>query len=398
MSPLRWSRPAVVLFLALALALGAAPAAAQSLLDAGGFGATVDAVDGRGRGLGSVGPGLFGTGVTPGDPGAALDLSVPTVAFSMQSSWLKVDQVAGRTEVSGSRFPALGIAYPVRNWGILTATYGGVLDQRWTMVREEQLDLGTGGGGASATDEFVSDGGVAAARLGFARRVSPRLGVAVAVGSFTGTVVRGFTRSFDSLDEGLSVATFRSAGKWGYSGVTATFGLVFDVAEVLRAAGTITWAASLNAEPTEGTEGTARKYDMPLEFRGGVSGTLAPGFSAVLSASYADWAGTAADLREATTAGAALTLGAGLEWEGLTALGRPLPLRFGWRRARLPFGFDGEIPVESTLAGGFGLVLQRAGPLPLAQVDVGVERGSRSAGAVSENFWRSTVSLRLAGF
>ena len=49
--------------LLLALALSAAPAAAQSLLATWGLGVTLDPLDGRGRGLGSVGPGLFGTGV-----------------------------------------------------------------------------------------------------------------------------------------------------------------------------------------------------------------------------------------------------------------------------------------------------------------------------------------------
>jgi hypothetical protein len=30
-------------------------------------------------------------------------------------------------------------------------------------------------------------------------------------------------------------------------------------------------------------------------------------------------------------------------------------------------------------------------------LDLGVERGRRSAGPLTENFWRATLSLRLAG-
>lgn len=398
MTPLRWPRLTGALLLALALALGPTPAAGQSVLATWGLGVTLDPLDGRGRGLGSVGPGLFGTGVIPGDPGASLDLIVPTVAVSMQSSWLQVDQDAGSATLSGSRFPAMGIAYPVRDWGVLTVTYGGVLDQRWTFVRQNLLDLGAGGAGISVTDQFVSDGGVAAARVGLARRVTPNLGVALAVGRFTGSVIRTFTRSFNPLDAGVVVAPFKSGGRWGYSGVTATAGLVFDVSDIVRAGGTLTWSGSLNAELTDGSEDRARKYDMPLEFRGGISGALGAGLSAVLSASYADWSGAWSSLGGEATAGPALSLGAGLEWTSPWFFGRPLPLRFGWRRAKLPFRLDTEDPVESTLVGGFGLQLAGAGNIPLAQIDLGVEHGTRSAGSVSEDFWRSTVSLRLAGF
>jgi len=396
MSPLR--RPRLAGVLLLVLAMGATPMAAQSVLATWGLGVTVDPLDGRGRGLGSVGPGLFGTGVIPGDPGASLDLSVPTIVVSMQNSWLQMDQEAGSATVSGSRFPSMGLAYPVGDQGVLTVTYGGLLDQRWTIVREELVDLGAGGVGTSVTDRFVSDGGVAAARVGFARRVTPSLGVAVSVGSFTGNVARSFTRAFNFLDAGVVPAAFRSDGRWGYSGVTATAGLVFDVSEIVRAGGTITWSGSLNANPAIGSEGDARAYDMPLEFRGGISGTLGAGISAVLSASYADWSGAWVSLGGEAAAGPALSLGAGLEWTSLSVFGRPFPIRFGWRRAELPFRLDAEDPVESTLAGGFGLQLAGAGNIPLAQIDLGLEQGTRSAGSVSEDFWRSTVSLRLAGF
>jgi hypothetical protein len=137
---------------------------------------------------------------------------------------------------------------------------------------------------------------------------------------------------------------------------------------------------------------------MPLEFRGGISSALGAGISAVLSASYADWSGAWTSPGGEATAGTALSLGAGLEWTGLSVLGRPFPLRFGWRRAELPFSLATDDPVESTLAGGFGLRLAGTGNIPLAQIDLGVEHGTRSAGTVSEDFWRSTVSLRLAGF
>ncbi len=139
---------------------------------------------------------------------------------------------------------------------------------------------------------------------------------------------------------------------------------------------------------------------MPLQLRGGISGSLAPGLSAVVSGSWADWSATSDDLVDDTTgpSGSAVTLGAGLEWERMSLFGRPMPLRFGWHRAELPFAFDDQKALESSLVGGAGLALVRAGTLPLAQIDLAVERGSRTSGSVTEDYWRSTVSLRLAGF
>ena len=383
----------------LAAVLGAAPLAGQSLLAAGGLGATMDPVDGRGRALGSVGPGLFGTAVIPGDPGSALDLTIPTIAFSFQSSWTQVDQAGTTADNQGSRVPAIGIAYPVRRWGTLTVTYGSVLDQRWTLQREHALPLNTGGADVTVSDQFISDGGVAAASVGFARRLTPQIGVAASVGTLTGSVVRTYTRLFDTLSSPIPLKPFTSGGKWGYSGVTGTVGVVFDAARVVRAAGSLTWSGALDAEPVEGNDTPGKKYDMPLQVRGGISGTLAPGLIAVVSGSWADWSATTDDLSDATApSGAAVTLGAGVEWEGMSLFGRPMPLRFGWHRAELPFGLNDDQALESSLNGGVGLALVRAGALPLAQIDLAVERGNRTSGSVVEDYWRSTVSLRLAGF
>src|SRR6185503_12482760 len=105
---------------------------------------------------------------------------------------------------------------------------GGVLDQRWTLEREHTLPLNAGGADLLVRDRFISDGGVAAARLGFSRRLTPQIGVAAAVGTLTGSVVRTYTRLFDTLAAPVPVKPFTSGGKWGYSGVTGTVGLVFD--------------------------------------------------------------------------------------------------------------------------------------------------------------------------
>ena len=387
--------------LAGALALGAllagGPVAAQSVLAAGGLGVPVDPVDARGRALGAVGPGLFATGVVPGDPTAAVGLGVPTLTFSMQSSWLEIDQGGASSDQTATRFPAMGASYPVRDWGTVTLTYGAFLDQRWNFERDRVVPLSTGGT-TTVTDRFVSDGGIAALRVGFARRVTGALGVGGAFGTYTGHVLRRFTRSFDSLGVNVPVDPFAAGGQWGYSGLVADVGAVLDIGSVFRGAATLSWSSDLDAEPDSTTEGASRSYDLPLQLRVGASGALAPGLALSVSAAYADWSGTGDDLAQSTAAGASTAVGAGIEWERATLFGRGLPIRVGWRRAELPFQFDDADPVETTYGGGIGLLLARTGDIPLARLDVAVERGRREGGALSEAFWRTTLTLRAAGF
>ena len=88
-----------------------------------------------------------------------------------------------------------------------------------------------------------------------------------------------------------------------------------------------------------------------------------------------------------------------MEYEGGTLFGRGMPLRVGWHRATLPFQILDDDATESAFSFGAGLMLrEREDGVPLARVDVGIERGSRGAAQVDESFWRSTVSVRVAGF
>lgn len=377
--------------------LGPSAAAAQSVLAAGGLGVPVDPVDARGRALGAVGPGLFGTAVIPGDPTAALDLRVPTVAFSLQNSWLSIEEGGRTARQSTSRFPALGASYPVRTWGVLTVTYGGFLDQRWSFEQDRELDVGTGARTA-VTDQFVSDGGIAALRLGFARRVSRRIGLGGSLGTYTGNTLRRFTRTFDSLGVNVPITPYQTGGHWTYSGAVADASVMIDVADVVRASASAAWSSSLTAKPDSATDGSKKTYDLPLQLRAGLSARLASGLNVSASAAYADWTDAGADLAQTTAAGSAVSVGAGVEFDQASLFGRSLPVRLGWRRSELPFRVDAGDPVESAFGGGVGLLLARAADVPLARLDFSIERGSRSGGAIGEDFWRSTVTFRAAGF
>jgi hypothetical protein len=397
MTDARRSSTLAALFAAALALVAPARTAAQSVLAAGGLGVPVDPVDARGRAMGAVGPGLFGTGVIPGEPTAALELSVPTIVFSMQSSWLSIDQGGQSTTQRASRFPAFGASYPVRAWGVATLTFGGFLDQRWSFQRDRTLDLGAGSVSA-VTDHFVSDGGIAALRLGFARRVTRHIGLGGSVGTYTGNVLRQFTRTYDSLGVNVPITPFVTGGRWGYSGALVDGAVSFDVADVLRGGFTAEWSAHLKAEPDSATGGASKTYAVPVQLRGGLSARLAPGLAVSASGSYADWTKAGEDLASASSTGGALAYGAGLELERTTLFGRGIPIRLGWHHADLPFRIDAGDPVESAIGGGFGVLLARQGNIPLGRLDFAVERGKRTSTGIDESYWRSTVTFRAAGF
>ena len=92
---------------------------------------------------------------------------------------------------------------------------------------------------AKVTDTFLSEGGLAALRLGFARRIDERLSVGASAGTYTGKLTRRVTREFDSLDVGGLLPELQLGGLWRYSGLTATVGAQFDVEQFLRLSGSV---------------------------------------------------------------------------------------------------------------------------------------------------------------
>ena len=70
----------------------------------------------------------------------------------------------------------------------------------------------------------------------------------------------------------------------------------------------------------------------------------------------------------------------------------------GFRRSGLPFAVGGGDGTEQVYSGGLALVLNETNGIVLATTDVAVERGRRTGGSVTEEFWRGTISVRLSAF
>ena len=380
---------------ALALCTLPAGALAQTLFNAGGLGAPIEPLNARVRGVGGVGPGLFDAMLLPGEPGAAIDLVVPTITFSMQPVWGAYTIGDSRGDLQATRFPVVGLSYPLGINSIVMLTFGGVFDQRWAVTQSSEAVIG--GQNVGAEDRFVSDGGVSALRVGWVQRLTAGFGVGVSVGTYTGQVTRTFTRTFDTLAVANPITDFTEQGRWQFSGPLATVSGVWDPLDIVRVAATVAWSGDLKAEPVGMTDGVARKFDMPLEVRVGASALLSPGLSIHAGYSTADWSSTGEGLEGVNTTGRATSVGVGIEWEFAQFWAGPLPLRLGYRKTGLPFQLADEDPVETVFSVGWSFTLAQVGTIPLAGFDFALEFGNRDAGALSEDFRRLTVTFSLAG-
>lgn len=381
--------------LATALTCVGSPLAGQSLFSAEGLGTPVAPMDARARALGAIGPGLFASGLIHGDPSSTSQLALPTITATFQPTWGDFVRDGESGTLRGTRFPIMGLSYPFGRFGVVSASFGSVLDQRWQAERTDMFEIG--GETVEGVDRFVSSGGVAQGRLGWAYRPHEKVGVGAEIGQYTGFLEQTFTRSFDSASVGSDAATFVEQDEWTYSGTSLSLGVTIDPIPSVRVAGSVTFGGTLNAEPGEETEGPTREFSMPTEIRLGASAALTSRLMATAGFQTGDWTGTNPEFESAGVSSGGTVVGAGLEWGGPRAIGRTWPLRLGYRRAELPFGPAGSDPVESSMSAGFSINLAQVDEFPLAGIDLAFERGSRSGGPLDENFTRATVTLRVSG-
>ena len=363
----------------------------QSELSSEGLGILVEPLDGHSRALGGGGIGLPGWHLQMMDPAASAGLNVPAIMGSFQPS---AATLTDGTEVGHTRFPAIGAAYPYGP-NVFSVHFGGFADQEFRFENEIVLDLS--GEEVEAVDRFESTGSLGQLRVGWGRRVTESVAVGVTLGTYVGTVERTFSRFLDPDQVGPDVEPFLTTGRWRASGPIAAAGVAWDPSELVRLSGALTWSGEMKFSPSGESVPEEGRYPIPLDLRAGGTVTLLPGLALSTTVSYADWSDTGRELREGESRSGAWSYGGGLEWSRPTVLGRTMPLRFGARHRDLPFHFEGEPSTERTLSAGLGFNLTDPEVLPRARIDFGFERGERSAGVLSEDFWRSTLSVHLAG-
>lgn len=368
-------------------------AQAQSLMAREGLGLPIDPLGARARGLGSAGIGLTGWSVSPVDPAASAGLGLPSISASLRPATTTLTD--GR-EAGFTRFPTLAVSYPL-GANVFSVQAGSFFDQEWEVRLERTLVLG--GEEVPALDVYSSDGGIGRVQVGWARRIVPSLAVGMSFGTHVGTIERSFTRRIQAAGQvSEDFGAFGVRGRLRASGVLAGVGAVWDPLPLVRVGGSVLWSDDLTLEPSGSAAAVSGEYSVPLQLHGGGTVGLTQDLSLHLSGAYADWSDINEDLDQATSKGATWSYGGGVEWGGSTVLGRTFPLRLGARHRDLPFESGGEAAFERTLSGGFGLNLVEVEGEddPRARADLGVERGTRDGGPVSESFWRITFTLRVS--
>jgi hypothetical protein len=210
-------------------------------------------------------------------------------------------------------------------------------------------------------------------------------------------VIRTFQRIIDT-GGAFTITPYRTGGEWRYSGITATAGFQWDPVGAVRLAGAAHWSQDLEAEAVSAADETTARFKLPTEYRLGASGVLTPRLTLSAGLSYADWQPSEDLLEQEDIVGTVWSYGAGLEWAGLDWGLRNFPIRIGYRRSDLPFTFQGTDPAETLFSGGIGMNLLPMESGFIAVADLGIERGTRDSGSLSESFWRMSLTLRVGSF
>ena len=113
----------------------------QSLLGSTGLGMRLEPIDATQRALGGVAIAGRTPTIIPGDPTASLDLLASTASVTLQPMWGSYKIGSNQGEFSGTRFPVVGIAFPLGTTGVATLTLNSFFDQNSSASVKDTLQL-----------------------------------------------------------------------------------------------------------------------------------------------------------------------------------------------------------------------------------------------------------------
>lgn len=398
------SRHASALLVVAALLFSAHAAPAQSLTGMRGLGYPLVPSDARTEALGGIGVGVMGLAVPFTNPASVAGVRRRGVVVTGAATEWTTALGGVSADAGATRFPLIRVLFPLRGV-VLTGGYGAYLDQAWSVTRDGSQTLSTGP--VDYHDEFTSVGGVGQARIGVAVPVGRQLAVGVSVGSYAGRQDLRISRRYDSTAVG-SLQPYSETRTVQYSGPLAQVGLQWDVGEVARLGGSVSWSGTLTADSTEGPVST-REYRLPLQVAAGGSAYLAPNVLAAVSGRWSGWSVTdpSGGLLESdgvVTSRDTWEVGGGLELDNPVRRARyNFPVRLGFQYRQLPFTFVTDSPSEWLASLGLGLRIGADFDTPLARVDLTVQRGARTASGdtttagLEETVWRFVLGIAVFG-
>jgi hypothetical protein len=303
---------------------------------------------------------------------AAWAVGVPT-RRSYTSPTVSADQET-------TRFPLFGFASVIPSRAAISFSISDFLDRTWTLTETDSLLLR--GQMEKFTDAGRSIGGVSDLSLAAGYRVtnsfSVGLGFHYYLGSTRLTAQRLYTNtSYQEIIE-QSQTDFRGAGIG--AGVMWTLPRI-DIAASARLNGRLR---------SHNTSGQVAHTKLPTQLAFGFRWQAVPGVFLAGTAQYEGWKSAEATLGTGVSRDV-WGVAAGAEVLSATILGIRTPLRLGYRTRTLPFTTQGQSISERAMSGGVGFNLARE----RTTVDLGVESGSRKAGAARETFQSVFVGLTV---
>jgi hypothetical protein len=378
------------LIAAALLALAAPDARAQdSVFGIRGLGFLGRPVSARSAGMGG-GTAIFdgSSAVSPASVAAFHGLVGWAVAAGSAHSF---DPGTGEVSLSAMRFPTFGFASSVGSRVALGVSVSDYLNRNWdvqqadtVMPRDSALPV---------TDRTRSLGGVSDIRFAAAYRISSHLAVGVGLHVLSGAARTAVQRDFGS---DTAYSTFYQATQTDFHGVGVSVGVfVTPAPQVVLGA-----SARFNGRLSATNPGGKASVRLPTELNAGLYVVPVDGVTLATTIGHANWSVAASDL-EAAGQGPSRdvwSVGIGAEVALLRMLGGVTPLRVGYRWRQLPFlvGTDSlnqhtDALSEQAVSGGISVVLAGG----RATVDVAVEAGSRTAGALTERFRTMLVGLSI---
>ena len=277
--------------------------------------------------------------------------------------------------LQSTRFPLFGFGTVFSRRLVIGVGIGDYLDRTWSVRRTDTVTLR--GTPVPVEDVSRSVGGVSDLRLAGAYRLSPRVTLGAAVHALSGSTRLTVTRDFAPA----IYEDFSDVAVTDFTGLGASVGVLAAVRSNLGVGASLRAGTKLKASSSAGPRA---RVSLPLELAAGARYAPVPGVNLAGTVAYAGWGRAAGDLVAAGEARSrdVWSVGAGLDVERLDLGVVRLPLRLGYRWRQLPFPIDGFRLGEHAIAGGFGFTMAGG----RTSVDVGVERGARTAGAQRETF------------
>jgi len=372
----------------LASMLAALPAAAQA--QSSEFGIRGLGLPGRAlsaRAMGTAGGFALFDGESSVSPASLAYLPALTAEFTGMSDYRTSESPAGSASIRNFRFPQFLVGGPIKGLPLSASfSYSNYTTRDFSLAFASTVTLN--GVPVGVIDTLESRGGVNDLRLAVAYRASNRIAIGVAGHVITGTNRVSLRRDFaDTLYRpALQRAELSFAGFGMSIGVLAQPSRNLAVSLLARSDG----HASVERDSTE-----ADRIDLPVTLGGGLRWRALPKVDVAGHVLWRNWSTASTDLTDLGGVGAVNTLEAAAGLEFIRNVRRPsrLPLRVGFRYAKLPFPVAaGGEPKEYGVSVGTGFSFAADRGI----LSVALERTWRSEDpGFSERAWILTTGVSV---